>query len=331
MPGRFYSDLLSGVDSRLGIDWTKDASLKTTAGGYLHPSSGDAFKDQVLKFKTAPKKTVSMEVSKTNESEWKDNKKVPKEKTAAKITCNHDSCDSVWSFANDKFTADVHGKNDDKDYPMDFTFKSEFKPATKSDAPNEWKAKLLWDVSTPDFSGARFFQNFELEHNHNKEWIVRSKTNIDYQDQYSVGAHIEHDTKDFQKIRAQAVCSPDSTDSTFWIRGDAKREFVGAGCDNKLKDNIRHSWEALYCWTDGWKGLYGQPVKLLGGVHYKLSDASTLSAAGEAGENYLVKSAQEHKLDKNWTFALQQRFDSSRAATEGTNPYDIGFSMTYKL
>lgn len=209
---------------------------------------------------------------------------------------------------------------------MDFALKTEVKPAK-----SEWKAKLLWDVSTPDFSGARFFNNFELEHNSKKEWIIRNKTNADYQKEYSVGAQIEHDTKDFTKIRTQVVCSPDNTDSTFWLRADAKRECVGAGCDNKLKEDIRHSWEALYCWTDGFKGIQGQPVKLLGGVQYNLSKATTFSTSAEWGENYMVKAGQTHKVDKNWTFGLNQRFDSSKVGQDGANPYDIGFSMTYKL
>lgn len=230
-------------------------------------------------------------------------------------------------MCNDKFTCDVSGNPGVcEDYPMNVTVKTECKPAKK-----EWKAKFLWDVSTPDMSGAKFYQNFEIEHNQKKEWLVKSKTNVHYEDQYSVGAHVEHDTKDFTKQRVQVVCSPKDSDSTYWIRADAKREFVGTGCDQKIKEGIRHSWEGLYSWTDGFKGVGGQPIKLLGGVHYDLSDQSCLSASGEVGENYMVKSGATHKVDKNWTFGVNQRFDSAKLAVSGTNPYDIGFSMTYKL
>ena len=152
----------------------------------------------------------------------------------------------------------------------------------------------------------------------------------DYEGQYSVGTHVEHNTADFTKIRGQVVCSPNDNDSTFWMRADAKREFVGAGCDNKLKDGIRHSWEGLYCWSNGFKGVQGYPVKLLGGVHYVLGDTSNLTMSGEYGENWLIKSGATHKLDKNWSVGVNQRFDSSRIAKD-QNPYDIGFSMTYKL
>jgi len=324
MSGRFYSDLLDGVDKRFGIDWTKDHETDKTKG-YLYPSSGDAFKESVWAFKTSPKDTVSMELKKSTETQWKGASKTSTDKTAAKVKVNHDWADSEWSFCNDKFTGDVSGSNDDKDYPMKFTLKTESKPAS-----NAWKVKLIWDASTPDFSGARFHENVEVQTTEKSDWTLTSKTNVDYQNEYSVGAHVVHDTKDFTKMRFQTVCSPDKTDSTFWIRADTKRECVGAGCDNQLKDGIRHSWEALYVWTEGFQGIRGQPVKVLGGVSYDLSKATSLTASGEFGENYLIKSGQTHKVDKNWTLGLSQRFDSSRATKDGA-PYDIGFSMTYKL
>lgn len=61
-----------------------------------------------------------------------------------------------------------------------------------------------------------------------------------------------------------------------------------------------------------------------------MNDATSANVSGEFGENYLVKSNQTHKLDSNWTVSCSQRFDSSRATKDGT-PYDLGFSMTYKL
>ena len=118
--------------------------------------------------------------------------------------------------------------------------------------------------------------------------------------------------------------------STFWIRADMKREYLGGGCDNALKDSIKHSWEALYCWRQGFKGIQGHPVKLLGGVSYDLGKTSTLASSFELGENWTVKSGATHKLDKNWTVGVNQRFDSAKMARDQA-PYDIGFTMTYKL
>ena len=103
--------------------------------------------------------------------------------------------------------------------------------------------------------------------------------------------------------------------STFWLRADMKREYIGGGCDNAMKDkeHIKHSWEALYCWRNGFKGMMGYPVKLLGGVSYDLGSTSTLQVSTEIGESYIVNSGMTHKLDKNWSVGIEQRFNSALA------------------
>ena len=60
-----------------------------------------------------------------------------------------------WSFCNDKFT--VGAKGDPlglKDYPSTTGVSYENKPAK-----GEFKAKLNFDVSTPDMSGVRLWEN----------------------------------------------------------------------------------------------------------------------------------------------------------------------------
>ena len=98
--------------------------------------------------------------------------------------------------------------------------------------------------------------------------------------------------------------------STSWLRFDVKREFLGAGCDNAL-DGLKHSWEALYCWRQGFEGAMGQPVKLLGGLAYDLGKTSTLGVSTEIGKDYIVRSGITHKLDQNWSVGVNQRFDSA--------------------
>jgi len=73
-----------------------------------------------------------------------------------------------------------------------------------------------------------------------------------YDGSYHVGLDVQHDTVDFKKIRTQVVCDSKEMDSVFYLRADAMRNFVGAGCDNKLKDGIQHSWEGIYCWKDNY-------------------------------------------------------------------------------
>lgn len=114
---------------------------------------------------------------------------------------NHDWCDTAWSYCNDKFTGDVSGSNDNKDYPAKFTLKTESKPAS-----NAWKAKLLCDVSTPSFSGIKFYENVEVHTSEKSDLTLISKTVADLNDEANVGAHIEHNGTEFTKLRFQSVC-----------------------------------------------------------------------------------------------------------------------------
>ena len=133
-------------------------------------------------------------------------------------------------------------------------------------------------------------------------------------------------------MRFQSTCNPDMIPyGTFWGRVDVKDEYAGLGWSPDSFRGANFSGEALYAWKEGYKGFQGQPVRLLGGVESKLSDNTSMSASIEAGESYLLKANQTHKVDKNWTLGINQRFDSSRLSKDGVSPYDIGFSMTYKL
>ena len=74
----------------------------------------------------------------------------------------------------------------------------------------------------------------------------------------------------------------------------------------------------------------GYPIKLMGGMAYKLGDSSNLNISAEWWDRYVVKAGATHKLDKNWTIGINQRFDSSKIGGDA-NPYDFGFSLSYKL
>jgi len=96
-----------------------------------------------------------MELSKTTEGEWKSVPRTVTEKTAAKVKVNQDCCKTDMSFCNDKMTLDIAGDPlDCKDYPSTVALKTETKQAK-----GEWKVKLLFDIATPDFSGAKFYEN----------------------------------------------------------------------------------------------------------------------------------------------------------------------------
>ena len=96
-----------------------------------------------------------MELSKTTEGEWKSVPRTVTEKTAAKVKIAHDSCKTDFSFCNDKMTFDISGDPiDNSDFPSNVALKTEVKQAK-----GEWKAKLLFDIASPDFSGAKFYEN----------------------------------------------------------------------------------------------------------------------------------------------------------------------------
>jgi len=103
------------------------------------------------------------------------------------------------------------------------------------------------------------------------------------------------------------------------------RSLFRAGCDQKPKDNISHSFEFVYGWKD-FKGIMEKPVALLGGVEYELSDKTSIAANGIWEGDYSVESSVEHKVDNNWTVSANQSFESA-----GSSAYHIGFSASYKL
>lgn len=81
---------------------------------------------------------------------------------------------------------------DCKDYPSKTGASLEVKPQK-----SEYKAKLNFDISTPDMSGVRLWENLELEYNQKKEITIKNKLSAQYDGMYSIGAHLEHDTVDF--------------------------------------------------------------------------------------------------------------------------------------
>jgi len=57
------------------------------------------------------------------------------------------------------------------------------------------------------------------------------------------------------------------------------RKFMMLGCDQKLNENINHSFELVYNWTKDYKGFQGLPADIRGGVEYNLSDQTEVTSA----------------------------------------------------
>ena len=59
----------------------------------------------------------------------------------------------------------------------------------------------------------------------------------------------------------------DNKDALYWGRADMIRSLFRAGCDQKLREGINHSFEFVYGWKD-FVGIMGKPVAILSGVNY---------------------------------------------------------------
>lgn len=159
---------------------------------------------------------------------------------------------------------------------------------------------------------------------------MKPRLNIDATEELSVGVSAVHDTVKFKNIWTQAVYKPaDCGKSFYWLRGDLIANIVSAGCNQKLNDNITHSFEATYGWKE-FKGIQGHPVVIRGGVEYELSDQTSLTASGHFGQDYSVSQQVEHKIDEHWTVSATQSFESAKLGSKQA-PYHIGFSAAYKL
>ena len=158
--------------------------------------------------------------------------------------------------------------------------------------------------------------------------MLTPQVNIELQEETNVGLYAEHDTKELKKGLAQFVYTPKDS-GLFWLRANLISQDISAGCDNKLNDVTRHSWEAAYNWG-GAEGIQGTNFSLRGGVDYDLSDQTSLTAAVSAGKDINVNQTVSHKCNKNWTVSATQSYDQDLNKTK-QGAYHIGFSVTYKL
>ena len=152
---------------------------------------------------------------------------------------------------------------------------------------------------------------------------------MNLQEEMHVGVSAEHDTKDLKKGLFHCVYSPEGSEN-FWIRANMAKNLFSAGCDNKLNDSTRHSFEAVYMTAEKAEGIMGHPVAVRGGVQYELSDATSLEAAASWDTGVAVNQTVEHQCDKNWTVSATQTFDSELIGTK-QGAYNVSFGVTYKL
>ena len=70
------------------------------------------------------------------------------------------------------------------------------------------------------------------------------------------------------------------------------------------------------------------PVILRGGFKSQHSEAVKQYATAKLDSGFEMTHKTKYAIDKNWSVGVKQSFDSNKLDSK---PYDIGFSMTYKL
>eukprot|EP00352_Strombidinopsis_acuminata_P009635 CAMPEP_0176376632 /NCGR_PEP_ID=MMETSP0126-20121128/28339_1 /TAXON_ID=141414 ORGANISM="Strombidinopsis acuminatum, Strain SPMC142" /NCGR_SAMPLE_ID=MMETSP0126 /ASSEMBLY_ACC=CAM_ASM_000229 /LENGTH=313 /DNA_ID=CAMNT_0017738177 /DNA_START=24 /DNA_END=965 /DNA_ORIENTATION=+ len=313
MPGFFYDDLLRSHDGRIGADV------------YADPTRVDPFKWFNFVVKAAPKKgctvtntfTKQKEVNDDGAEKWSD-------KTATKFVYTHEGVKITFGFANDKFTLGANSElYNDNDVKVKGDVAVEDKPAK-----DDRKVTVSLDATSPDFGGARFFENFSVEVNKKQEKTIKSKLNMRLQDEYNVGASVEHNTVDFKKILAQAVWNAANAD--VYARADFKQKFANIGCAHSHHDKVNQVYEFTYGWGEGFKGIKGTPVEFRFGGEYELSDKTTLSTSVAVNEHCAVTNSVEHQVCDKWKTAVNQEFTTENIGSKKP-VYEIGFNVEYTL
>jgi len=151
---------------------------------------------------------------------------------------------------------DAKGKVvDEKDWKVNFSLAAENKAADKKS-----KITATLDIKGSDIGGAKASMNASIEYNEKKAITAKPSLNIEISDEFNVGVSVKTDLAKAQEIRPQFVWKPAGKDSFYWARADMTRSWFMVGCDQKLNENINHSFELLYGAGKDFKGFYGQPV-----------------------------------------------------------------------
>lgn len=311
----FFSDLLSGVNKR--VDYNAD-----------DPDRDETPVNMKWSFSAKPKKNIGLDMSKTVECKMnEDGTRTESEKTASKMKWNHGDCTTTYGFTNDKLSFDAKGVA----YNEDGMKSNVGLAAENKAAKSEWKITGNFDFKASDLGGAKAALNGSVEYNQKEEITVKPKLNVEVADEFNAGVAAVWDLKTFSEVWPQIVYKPKdcANNSLYWLRADLTRSLAMAGCDQQIKDNIHHSFEAIYGWKD-FKGIQGHPLALRAGVEYDLSDQTSLGATGSWDSTWRVQQEVEHKVDSHWTVSATQTFDGSSIGSK-QSPYHVGFAAAYKL
>lgn len=227
-----FSDLLKGVNTRIGGYNAED------------PTRVVNLSDWKLSFSAKPQKHISLDAERNMESKAdKDGARSNVDKTSNKLKIEHEcGLATTWTFANDKmaFDAKVKAYNEDG-IKVNVGAAAENKPEKK-----EWKVTGSADLSSNDVGGAKVAMAVSAEFDHKQKMTVKPKINIEIADEFNLGVSVVKDWDAKQDIFPQFIYNPKDKASFYWARADLARTQFMVGCDQKLKDSISHSFEAIY-------------------------------------------------------------------------------------
>jgi len=129
------------------------------------------------------------------------------------------------------------------------------------------------------------------------------------------------------EIEAGAIYNVDGGHRV-WGGYDHVNKFVKLGGLYKHDDDTHIAKEVRYHFA-GNRQCMGMdvPVSVAVGKRYKASKDSTVSAMVELGAKAHAMMSVDHKVDNNWSVAVNQSFDCNKKSDN----YQLGFGINYKL
>jgi len=291
-----------------------------------------AFKLWNLNFKAAPKANVSVAHNMTKQQTWNKDKYDNAEKTATKIGFKHDDVKIDVAATNDKYSVKVASPIATDDWKVDGSLAYEEKP-TKS-----YKVSGEAGIESPDMGGcvAAIGVSVDQEWKMKKEWemekpSVSMNCGVHHKEQDAMfGFAVETDAKELTASEVMLMKKDDG--NKYWMGYNHGDKFAQAGClINNKESKFVHAYEARYHLEaeSAPQKAFGQPMSIVAGGKYTLSDKTTMNYSMEMGTMPSAQAKFVHKLDKNWSVASHQSFNI--ADVEAKHPYQLGFDVNYTL
>jgi len=124
-------------------------------------------------------------------------------------------------------------------------------------------------------------------------------------------------------------------DNKFWLGYDHGYSFTQAGLliDDKeskftFASEMRYHHDEKKAKQQQF-GFMEHPLSFVFGCKHVFSDKTTMNCSAELKQRVHAQAKFTHKLDKNWTVAAHQSFNTN--SDKSKHPYQLGFDVNYTL